>query len=88
MDDEYGRQVRRQFKDIRGSSELAMLQSPSAEELEQLKRAVAIMTPKERQAPQNLTDEQIQKIAADAGIDAALFAIFINGYALECKRVS
>ena len=88
MDDEYGRQVRRQFKDIRGSSELAMLQSPSAEELEQLKRAVAIMTPNERQAPQNLADEQIEKIAADAKIDTALFAIFINGYALECKRVS
>jgi len=88
VDDEYGRQVRRQFKDIRGSSELAMLQSPSAEELDQLKKAVAIMTPNERQAPQNLADEQIQKIAADAGIDAGLFAIFINGYALECKRVS
>ena len=65
-----------------------MLQSPSAEELDQLKKAVAIMTPNERQAPQNLADEQIQKIAADAGIDAGLFAIFINGYALECKRVS
>jgi len=75
VDDEYGRQVRRQFKDIRGSSELAMLQSPSAEELDQLKKAVAIMTPNERQAPQNLADEQIQKIAADAGIDAGLFAI-------------
>ena len=88
MDDDYGRQIRRQFKDIKGSSELAMLQSPSAEELNQLKKAVAIMTPNERQAPQNLTDEQIQKIADDAGIDAALFAIFINGYALACKRVS
>ncbi len=88
VDDDYGRQIRRQFKDIKGSSELAMLQSPSAEELDQLKKAVAIMTPNERQAPQNLTDEQIQKIAADAGIDTALFAIFINGYALACKRVS
>jgi len=88
VDDDYGRRIRRQFADIRGSSELAMLQSPSAEELEQLKRAVAIMTPKERQAPQNLADEQIEKIAADAGIDSALFAIFINGFTLECKRVS
>ena len=88
MDDDYGRQIRRQFADIKGSSELAMLQSPSAEELDQLKKAVAIMTPNERQAPQNLADEQIQKIAVDAGIDAGLFAIFINGYALECKRVS
>jgi signal recognition particle GTPase len=88
VDDDYGRQIRRQFADIKGSSELAMLQSPSTEELDQLKKAVAIMTPNERQAPQNLTDEQIQKIADDAGIDAALFAIFINGYALACKRVS
>ncbi len=87
MDDDYGRQIRRQFADIKGSSELAMLQSPSAEELDQLKKAVAIMTPNERQAPQNLADEQIQKIAADAGIDAGLFAIFINGYVLHCKRV-
>ena len=36
----------------------------------------------------DLADEQIQKIAADALIDPANFAIFINGYALHCKRVS
>jgi hypothetical protein len=65
-----------------------MLQSPSAEELDQLKRAVAIMTPNEKEVPQKLTSEQIQKISADAGIDAGVFAIFINGYALESKRVS
>jgi len=35
-----------------------------------------------------LTDEQMHKIAADAGIDPANFAIFINGYNLHCKRVS
>lgn len=65
-----------------------MLQSPTAEELEQLKKAVAIMTPGEKQAAESLTDQQIQKIADDAGIDTALFAIFINGFILECKRVS
>jgi hypothetical protein len=80
--------VRSQFKDIKGSSELAMLAAPSAEELEQLKRALAIMTPDEKQNADNLTDEQIQKIAIDAGIDPGIFAIFINGYALHCKRVS
>lgn len=73
---------------MRGSSELAMLQTPSAEELEQLKKAVAIMTPGEKEQAGNLTDERIQRIAADANIDAGTFAIFINGYALECKRVS
>jgi signal recognition particle GTPase len=80
--------VRKQFKDIAGTSELAMLASPSSEELEQLKKAVAIMTPAEKQNAENLTDEQMQRIATDAGIDAANFAIFINGYALHCKRVS
>jgi hypothetical protein len=65
-----------------------MLAAPSAEELEQLKKAVAIMTPGEKQNAANLTDEQIQKIAADADIDPANLAIFLNGYALHCKRVS
>jgi len=47
---------------------------------------VAIMTPAERQNVESLTDEQIQKIANDAQIDPANLAIFINGYALHCKR--
>lgn len=64
-----------------------MLAAPSADELKQLKKAVAIMTPAEKQNADNLTDEQIHKIATDAGIDPANFAIFINGYALH-KRVS
>ena len=87
-DSEYGRLIRSQFKDIKGSSELAMLAAPSAEELEQLKKAVAIMTPDEKQNADSLTDEQTQRIAADAQVDPANFAIFINGYALHCKRVS
>jgi hypothetical protein len=87
-DSEYGRLIRSQFKDIKGSSELAILAAPSAEELEQLRKAVAIMTPGEKQNAESLTDEQIQKIAADAQVDPANFAIFINGYALHCKRVS
>ena len=87
-DEAYGRQIRSQFRDIKGSSELAMLQSPSGAEIEQLKKAVAIMTPAEKESASDLADEQIQKIAADANIDAGVFAIFINGYNLECKRVS
>ena len=85
-DSEYGKLVREQFQDIAGSSELAMLAAPTPEELEQLKRAVAIMTPAERQNADSLTDEQIEKIAADARIDPANFAIFINGYTLYCKQ--
>ena len=65
-----------------------MLVAPSAEELQQLKKAVAIMTLAEKASAAGLTDEQIQRIAADAQIDPANFAIFINGYALHCKRVS
>lgn len=87
MDDEFGHRVRKQFKDIRGSSELAMLETPSSDELAQLEKAFAIMTPSEKQNAENLTDEQILKIAIDAGIDTGIFAIFVNGYILECKRV-
>lgn len=87
-DSDYGRMIRGQFKDIKGSSELAMLAAPSKKELEQLERAVAIMTPVEKEKADALTDEQIHKIAADAQVDPANLAIFINGFALHCKRVS
>ena len=87
-DDEYGKLVRDQFKDIEGASELAMLAAPSAEELEQLTKAVAIMTPAEKLNANRLTDEQVEKLAADAKIDPANLAIFFNGYALNGRRVS
>jgi hypothetical protein len=80
--------IRSQFTDIKGSSELAMLAAPTAEELKQLTKAVVIMTPEEKATAESLSDEQIQKIAADARIDPANLAIFINGFALHCKRVS
>ena len=83
---EYGRMVRKQFADIKGSSELAMLASPTKDELEQLRRAVAIMTADEKAKAGELTDEQIQKIANDAGTEAGRFAIFINGYSLHCRK--
>lgn len=85
---DYGKMIREQFKDIKGSSELAMLAAPSTEELQQLKTALAIMTSAEKQNADSLTDEQIQKIAADAKIDPANLAIFINGYVLYCKKPS
>jgi hypothetical protein len=88
VNSEYGRLVRNQFKDTKGTSELAMLATPTLEELEQLKKAVAIMTPKEKESANTLRDEQIERIAADADIDPANLAIFINGYALHCKHVS
>ena len=87
-DNEYGNTVRGRFQDAQGTSELAMLVAPTYEELVQLRRAVAIMTPGEKQGAECLSDEQIEKIAADAHVDPANFAIFMNGYALVCKRVS
>ena len=85
---DYGKMIREQFEDLQGASELAMLVSPSTEELQQLKKAVAIMTPAEKQSADMLSDEQTEKLAADAQIDPANLAIFLNGYALHCKRVS
>jgi len=87
-DNQYGNEVRGRFKDVRGTSELAMLVAPTSKELQELRRAVAIMTPGEKQAADQLSDEQIESIAADARVDRGNLAIFINGYALVCKRVS
>ena len=84
---DYGKMIRTQFQDIYGDSELAMLTAPSVEELDELRKAIAIMTPEEKQNADALTDEQIQKIASDAQIDPANLAIFMNGYTLHCKRV-
>jgi len=84
----YGNTFRTQFVDTRGTSELAMLATPTAKELEQLRRAVAIMTPAEKAAAEKLSDDQIATIAQDARIDQGILAIFINGYAIARKRVS
>jgi len=83
----YGRLIRSRFADMKGTSELAMLAAPTVEELRQLEKAVAIMTPQEKQNADELSDSRVQQIAAEAGIDPAALAIFINGYALHCKRV-
>ena len=88
VENDYGKLIRGRFQDRHGSSELAMLTVPTADELEELKRAVAIMTTAEKKAAASLTDEQMQRIAQDAQVDAANWAIFLNGFALKCKRVS
>jgi len=80
--------VRTQFADNNGDSELAMLAAPSKEELAQLNKAIAIMTPDEKQNAERLTDEQVYKIAADAQIDPAILAIFINGFSLHCRHLA
>jgi hypothetical protein len=88
VENDYGKMMRHRFQDQRGSSELGMLVSPTTQELEELQRAVAIMTPAEKAQAAALPDERIQSLAQDAGVDAANLAIFFNGYALMCKRVS
>lgn len=65
-----------------------MLASPTKDEIDQLRKTAAIMTEDEIKNADSLTDEQVKKIAQDAGVDPALLAIFINGYILHCKRVS
>ncbi len=87
-ENEYGSRFRGQFQDMEGTSELAMLAAPTAAELKELRRAVAIMTASEKRDAEKLSDEQVEKIAEDARVDPANFAIFINGYSLTCKRVS
>ncbi|MCP4451860.1 MAG: hypothetical protein GY809_10390, partial [Planctomycetes bacterium] len=78
--DQYGSLIRQRFADAQGQSELAMLQVPTDTELIELKRAVAIMTPREKTNVAGLSDEQVQRIADDARVDPANLAIFINGY--------
>jgi hypothetical protein len=87
IDNAYGQQIRRQFAGIDGRSELAMLSCPSRDEYEQLARAVAIMTPAERKDAERLTDEQVERIAADANADKAVVAIFLNGYAIAVSKI-
>jgi hypothetical protein len=84
--DPFGMQVREHFKDFRGSSELGMLASPTPDELEALKKAVAVMTPAEKAGAHELSDTQVVLIARDARINPAVLAIFINGYAIELRK--
>ncbi len=86
VDEPFARQLRKQFQDSRGSSELAVLQAPGRDEYEQLCRLVAMMTPQEKAKADKLTDEQVKKLAADAKVDPALAAIFFNGYILEHRK--
>jgi hypothetical protein len=89
IDDPYARRMRWQMQMGRpdGKSELAMLASPSRDEYEQMARAVAIMTPTERQNAERLTDEQVERIAVDAKADKAIVAIFLNGYAIKKSKI-
>ncbi len=86
VDNPYGRQIRLQFQTADGKSELAMLAAPTREEYDQFCRLTAKMTAEEKQDARLLTDEQTARIAEQAGVDQALAAIFLNGYALAVKK--
>jgi len=86
IDDPYGRQIRACFVGIDGQSELAVLQAPSRGEYEQLARAVMRMTPEEKETAEQLSQQQVERLARQADADPALLAIFLNGYALQKKK--
>ena len=83
---EFGRQFRNQFRDIRGTAELAMLASPSDEEFDDFRRTVAAMTDEEKARPDSLSDDQIKNIARRAEADIGNVGIFINGYVLARRK--
>jgi hypothetical protein len=82
----FGKRYRRQFRDSRGTAELAMLAAPSEEEYEEFQRLVDAMTTQEKRQIPTLKDEQIRDLAQRAGVSPANAAIFINGYVLAVKK--
>ena len=82
----FGKRFRAQFRDVRGTSELAMLAAPDEKEYEDFCCAVSVMSRQEKSHPEMLGDQQIQAIADRAGADAGNVAIFLNGYVLEKSK--
>jgi len=85
-DQAFGRRFRRQFRDARGTAELAMLAAPSEDEYQDFRRTVAAMTDQEKQHVQDLGDEQIQDIARRGHADGGNVSIFLNGYVLARRQ--
>ncbi|MBN1766181.1 MAG: hypothetical protein JW860_13045 [Sedimentisphaerales bacterium] len=81
----YGRQFRNQFRDTRGTAELAMLAAPSEDEFDDFRRTVKVMTEIEKTEPEKLNDENIRDIAERARADSGNVSIFINGFVLNRK---
>ena len=85
--DAFGKRYRNQFRDRRGTAELAMLASPNEEEFEDFRRVVEGMTEDEKANVELLGDEQIRELAQRAKADTANVNIFINGYVLAQKKM-
>lgn len=84
--DAFGRRYRSQFRDRRGTAELAMLAAPSEEEYGEFRRVVSVMTQQEKERPEELSDEQIQGIAQRCEADSGNVSIFLNGYILARRE--
>jgi hypothetical protein len=82
----FGQRFRTQFRDTRGSAELAMLASPSEQEYRDFCQAVKVMDESEKADAGILSDEQIADIADRAQADQGNVNIFLNGFALELKN--
>jgi len=82
----FGRRFRSQFRDSRGTAELAMLAAPSEQEYQEFCQIVKAMTAKEKANVSVLNDEDVRGIAERAGTDGGLTAIFLNGYVLARQQ--
>lgn len=85
-EDAFGKRYRSQFRDRRGTAELAMLAAPSEEEYDDFRRAVEEMTENEKENVEQLNEEQIRRIAQRCGANLANVNIFINGYVLAKRK--
>jgi len=85
---EFGRRFRTQFRDSRGTAELAMLAAPTQQEYGDFCRVVEAMTDKEKQNPEQLSDEDVRAIAQRGHADPGNVSIFLNGYILAQKEAS
>jgi len=85
-DNTFGQRFRSQFRDTRGSAELAMLASPNEQEYRDFCETVKVMTEVEKKNAEKLTDEQITDISRRAQADQGNVNIFFNGFALELKN--
>ena len=84
----FGKRFRNQFRDTKGTAELAMLASPSENEYEDFQRAVKAMTAEQKAHPEELNDIQIKDIATKAQADCGNVSIFINGFILARKKAN
>jgi hypothetical protein len=82
----FGLRYRKQFRDNRGTAELAMLAAPSREEYQDFCRVVEAMTEQEKGKPEDLSDQQMDDIAKTAGIEKGNLQIFINGFLLAKRK--